>query len=64
MSCYIHVFDISKQRERLTEGVVDLNVRMEFSANASANTQASLSGDQILKFKRGGSKMSDFFQAR
>ena len=29
----IHVFDVSKQSERLTEGVVDLTVRMEFSEN-------------------------------
>ena len=36
----IHVFDVSKQSERLTEGVVDLTVRMEFSANVPANTQA------------------------
>ena len=36
----IHIFDVSKQSERLTEGVVDLTVRMEFSANVPANTQA------------------------
>ena len=35
----IHVFDVSKQIERLT-GVVDLTVRMEFSANVPANMQA------------------------
>ena len=34
----IHVFDVSKQSERLSEGVVDLTVRMEFSANVPANT--------------------------
>ena len=31
----IHAFDVSKQRERLTVGVVDLIVRMEFSAMLS-----------------------------
>ena len=36
----IHVFDVSKQSERLTEGVVDLTVKMEFSANVPADTQA------------------------
>ena len=36
----IHVFDVSNQGERLTEGVVDLTVRMEFSANVPTNTQA------------------------
>ena len=36
----IHVFDVSKQSERQTEGVVDLTVRMEFSVAVPANTQA------------------------
>ena len=36
----IHVFDVSKQSKGLTEGVVDLNVKMEFSENVPANTQA------------------------
>ena len=36
----IHVCDVSKQSERLTEGVVDHTVRMEFSANVPAKTQA------------------------
>ena len=36
----IDVFDVSKQSERLAVGVVDLTVRMEFSANVTANTQA------------------------
>ena len=36
----IHMYDVSKQSERLTEGVVYLTVRMEFSANVPANTQA------------------------
>ena len=33
----IHIFDVSKQSERLSEGVVDLTIRMEFSANIPAN---------------------------
>ena len=36
----IHEFDVSKQSERLTEGVVDLTARIEFSANVTVNTQA------------------------
>ena len=36
----IHVFDVSKQSERLTEGVVDFTVRMEFSVDVPAKTQA------------------------
>ena len=56
----IHVFDVSKQSERLTEGVVDLTVRMEFSANVPANTQAYalVISDRMLKFKSDGSQMS------
>ena len=34
----VHVFDVSKQSERLTEGVVDLTVRMECSVAVPANT--------------------------
>ena len=49
--------------ERLTEGVVDLTVRMEFSAAVPANTQAYVLviGDRMLKFKSDGSKMSVLF---
>ena len=49
----IHIFDVSKQSERSTEGVVDLTVRMEFSANVPANTQAHalVISDRLLKFK-------------
>ena len=48
----IHVFDVSKQSKRLTEGVVDLTVRMEFSANVPANTQAYalVISDRMFKF--------------
>ena len=48
----IHIFDVSKQSERLTEDVVDLTVRMEFSANVPANTQAYalVISDRMLKF--------------
>ena len=49
----IHVFDVSKQSERLTEGVVDLTVKMEFSENVPANTQAYalVISVRMLKFK-------------
>ena len=59
----IHVFDVSKQSERLTEAVVDLTVRMEFSVAVPANTQACtlLTSDRMLKSKSDGSKMSDLF---
>ena len=59
----IHVFDISKQSELLTEGVVDLTVRMEFSVAVPANTQAYalVISDRMLKFKSDVSKMSVLF---
>ena len=55
----IHVFDVSKQSERLTEGVVDLTLRMEFSANVPGNKQAYalVINDRMLKFKSDESKM-------
>ena len=56
----IHIFDVTKRSERLTEGVVDLTVRMEFSVAVPANTQAYdlVISDRMLKFKIDGSKMS------
>ena len=59
----IHLFDVSKQSERLTEGVVDLTVKMEFSENVSANTQAYafVISDRMFKFKSDGSKMRVLF---
>ena len=53
----------SKQSERLTEGVVDHTVRMEFSVAVPANTQAYalVISDRILKFKSDGTKMSVLF---
>ena len=55
----IQIFDISKQSERLT-GIVDLTVRMEFSANVSANTQAYalVISDRMFKFKGDGLMLS------
>ena len=59
----IHVFDVSKQSERFPEGVVDLTVRMEFSANVPANTlaYAIVISDRMLIFKSDGSKVSVSF---
>ena len=59
----IHVFYVSKQSERLKEGVVDLTVRMEFSVAVPANIQAYalVISDRMLKFKSDGSKMSVLF---
>ena len=59
----INVFDVSKQSERLTEGIVDITVRMEFSVAVPANTRAYalVISDRMLKFKSDGSKMSVLF---
>ena len=59
----IHVFDVSKQSERLAEGVVDLTVKMGFSENVPAETEAYalVISDRMLKSKSDGSKMSVLF---
>ena len=59
----IHIFDVSKQSERLTVVVVDLTVSMEFSVNVPGNTQvyALVISDRMLKFKCDGSKMNVLF---
>ena len=57
----IYIFDVSKQSEQLTEGVVDLTVKMEFSENVNTQAYALVINDRILKFKRGGSNMSILF---
>ena len=59
----IHVFDVSKRSERLTEGVVDLTVRMEFSANVPANTRANalVISDRMHKYKSDGTMTSVLF---
>ena len=56
-----HVFNVSKQSERLTEGVVGLTVLMDFSVNVSVNTQALVISDRMLKLENDGSKMSFLF---
>ena len=52
----IHVFDVSKQSERLPERVADITVKLEFSENVPANTQAYalVISDRMLKFKCDG----------
>ena len=52
----IHVFDVSKQSERLTEGVVDITVKMGFSENVPTDTQAYalVISDRMVKSKSDG----------
>ena len=59
----LYPIHVSKQSERLTEGIVDLTVRMEFSANVPADRRAYalFISDRMLKFKSDGSNMSVLF---
>ena len=56
-------FDVSKQSERLNQGVVDVSVLMKFAANTAANTYAYalVISDRYLKFQSDGRKMSVIF---
>ena len=56
----IFVFDVSKQSERLNQGVVDIIVEMNFGKDIPANTfaYAVLISDRKLKFKSDGTKMN------
>ena len=59
----IFVFDVSKQSERLQQGVVDITVQMAFSGNVPVNTfaYALLISDRKLKFQSDGKKMNVIF---
>ena len=59
----IFVFDVSKQSERLQQGIVDITVEMKFNANVPANTfaYALLISDRKLKFQSDGKKMNVIF---
>ena len=52
--------DVSKQSERLKQGVVDITVEMTFAANVPANTYAHalVISDRKLRFKSDGKKMN------
>ncbi len=56
----ILVFDVSKQSERITGGVVDITLNAFFSTNTAPGTTAYalMISDRKLKFKSDGTKMS------
>ena len=56
----LFVFDVSKQSERLNQGVVDIIVEMNFGKDIVANTfaYAVLISDRKLKFQSDGTKMN------
>ena len=56
----IFVFDVSRQSERLKSGIVDVTVKMEFSATVPAQTKAYaiVICDRVIKFQGDGSNMN------
>ena len=56
----LFVFNVTKQSERLNQGVVDITVEMQFSANVAANTKAYalVISDRRLKLQSDGKKMN------
>ena len=56
-------FDVSKQSERLNQGVVDVSVQMNFAANTAQNTYAYalVISDRYIKFQSDGRKMKVIF---
>ena len=59
----IFVFDLTKQSERLQQGVVDITVEMMFHSNIKEKTiaYALLISDRKLKFQSDGKKMNVIF---
>jgi hypothetical protein len=56
-------FDVSKQSERLNQGVVDVSVLINFAANTPQNTYAYalVISDRYIKFQSDGRKMKVIF---
>ena len=59
----IFVFDVSKQSERLQQGVVDITVEMMFNVAIPGDTvaYAMIISDRKLRFQSDGKKMSVIF---
>ena len=56
----LFAFDVSKQSERLKQGVVDITVEITFGANVAADTfaYALMISDHELRFKSDGKNMN------
>ena len=56
----LFLFDVSKQSEKLKYSTTDNQIKMHFSANVPANTQAyALTiSDRLINFQSDGNKMS------
>ena len=55
----LFVFNVSKQTERISQGVVDVTVKMEFAANIGLNGRAYalIISDRLLKLESDGKRM-------
>ena len=55
----LYVFNVSKQSERINQGVVDVTVKMQFSAGVGdhARAYALIISDRRLKLESDGNKM-------
>ena len=56
----LFLFDVSKQSEKLKYSTTDIQIKMHFSANVPANTQAYavIISDRLLNFQSDGNKFS------
>ena len=55
----LYVFNVSKQSDRINQGVVDVTVKMQFSAGVGENARAYalIISDRRLKLESDGNKM-------
>ena len=56
----IFLLDVSKQSEKLKYSTTDIQIKMEFNANAPANTvaYAVIISNRLINFKSDGNKFS------
>ena len=59
----LFLFDVSKQSEKLKYSTTDIQIKMHFSANIPANTQAYavIISDRLINFQSDGNKFSVVF---
>ena len=59
----LFLFDVSKQSEKLKYSTTDIQIKMHFSANVAANTQAYavIISDRLINFQSDGNKYSVVF---
>ena len=57
------LFDVSKQSEKLKYSTTNIQIKMHFSANVAANTQAYavIISDRLINFQSDGNKFSVVF---